>query len=246
MKLAAAAGGCLIPLSIPYYPVRNLSNCRGMPWPQQRLLPQGRVRIPAKVRNPVGLDSGDRVEFIEIGKSSSPLVPVCPLQSRCVNGRGSSRVGEQGPCRWKRWIGGWRKAPRGREDWSRYQHSGPLGYVTEDHAAQSAAVKVMYSLSYELPGFCPAWSPRNSFGCCSSPKSFKKHEIEHVVEKLLREQGTGCGTRGDPRPGIAQVSHQTRKFRRRPDFAMGPRGRMPVHSHFRQRCCCRWHEPFAS
>lgn len=44
------------------------------------------------------------------------------------------------------------------------------------------------SYDYELPGFCPVWSARNSFGCCSSPKRFKKHEIEHVVEKLLRSK----------------------------------------------------------
>jgi predicted nucleic-acid-binding protein len=62
-------------------------------------------------------------------------------------------------------------------------------YITQDHPAQSAAaVKVMDSLSSDLPGFLSlvviaelAWVLQFSY-------RFKRDEIEHVVERLLRSK----------------------------------------------------------
>jgi predicted nucleic-acid-binding protein len=62
-------------------------------------------------------------------------------------------------------------------------------YVTQDHAAQSAAAaKIIESLSSESPGFLSlvviaelVWVLRFSY-------HFKKHEIEQVVERLLRSK----------------------------------------------------------
>jgi predicted nucleic-acid-binding protein len=62
-------------------------------------------------------------------------------------------------------------------------------YITQDHPAQSAAaVKVMDSLSSDLPGFLSlvviaevAWVLQFSY-------RFKRDEIEHVVESLLRSK----------------------------------------------------------
>jgi len=36
---------------------------------------KGQITIPAKVRNALGLDPGDRVEFVEIGKREFSIVP---------------------------------------------------------------------------------------------------------------------------------------------------------------------------
>lgn len=36
---------------------------------------KGQITIPAKVRNALGLDPGDRVEFVEVGKSEFSIVP---------------------------------------------------------------------------------------------------------------------------------------------------------------------------
>jgi predicted nucleic-acid-binding protein len=62
-------------------------------------------------------------------------------------------------------------------------------YITQDHPAQSpAAAKVMDSLSSDLPGFLSlivitevVWVLQFSYG-------FKRDEIEHVVERLLRSK----------------------------------------------------------
>ncbi len=62
-------------------------------------------------------------------------------------------------------------------------------YVTQDHSAQSAAAgSVMDSLSSESPGFVSlvvlaelVWVLQFSYG-------FKKQEIEHVVDRLLRSR----------------------------------------------------------
>jgi antitoxin PrlF len=36
---------------------------------------KGQITIPAKVRKALGLDPGDRVEFVEIGKQEFSMVP---------------------------------------------------------------------------------------------------------------------------------------------------------------------------
>jgi predicted nucleic-acid-binding protein len=62
-------------------------------------------------------------------------------------------------------------------------------YITQDHPAQSAAaVRIMDSLSAELPGFLPlvviaevVWVLQFSYG-------FKRNEIGQVVERLLRSK----------------------------------------------------------
>jgi predicted nucleic-acid-binding protein len=62
-------------------------------------------------------------------------------------------------------------------------------YITQDHPAQNAAaIKVMDSLSADLPGFLSlvviaemVWVVQFSYG-------FKRDEIEHVVERLLRSK----------------------------------------------------------
>ncbi len=62
-------------------------------------------------------------------------------------------------------------------------------YITQDHRAQSAAaVRIMDSLSAELPGFLPlvviaevVWVLQFSYG-------FKRNEIGQVVERVLRSK----------------------------------------------------------
>ncbi len=62
-------------------------------------------------------------------------------------------------------------------------------YITQDHRAQSAAaVRIMDSLSAELPGFLPlvvitevVWVLQFSYG-------FKRNEIGQIVERLLRSK----------------------------------------------------------
>ncbi len=62
-------------------------------------------------------------------------------------------------------------------------------YITQDHATQAAAaVRVIDSLSSDSPGFLSlvviaelVWVLQFSYG-------FKKHEIEQVVDKVLRSK----------------------------------------------------------
>jgi predicted nucleic-acid-binding protein len=62
-------------------------------------------------------------------------------------------------------------------------------YITQDHRAQSAAaVRIMDSLSAELPGFLPlvvitevVWVLQFSYG-------FKRNEIGQIVERVLRSK----------------------------------------------------------
>jgi len=62
-------------------------------------------------------------------------------------------------------------------------------YVTQDHAAQSAAaVRVMESLSSESPGFLSLVVIAELVWVLQFSYRFKKHEIEHVVERLLRSK----------------------------------------------------------
>lgn len=62
-------------------------------------------------------------------------------------------------------------------------------YVTQDRAAQSAAaVKVMESLSFELPGFLSLVVIVELVWVLQFSYRFKKHEIEYVVERLLRSK----------------------------------------------------------
>jgi len=62
-------------------------------------------------------------------------------------------------------------------------------YVTQDHAAQSgAAAKVVDSLSSESPGFLSLVVIAELVWVLQFSYSFKKHHIEHVVERLLRSE----------------------------------------------------------
>jgi predicted nucleic-acid-binding protein len=62
-------------------------------------------------------------------------------------------------------------------------------YVTQDHAAQSAAaVKVMESLSPDALGFLSLVVIAELVWVLHFSYRFNKHEIEHVVERLLRSK----------------------------------------------------------
>lgn len=62
-------------------------------------------------------------------------------------------------------------------------------YVTLDHEAQSAAAaKVVDSLSSESPGFLSLVVIAELVWVLQFSYSFKKHQIEHVVERLLRSE----------------------------------------------------------
>jgi predicted nucleic-acid-binding protein len=62
-------------------------------------------------------------------------------------------------------------------------------YVTQDHAAQSAAaVKIMESLSPESQGFLSLVVVVELVWVLHFSYRLKKHEIEHVVERLLRSK----------------------------------------------------------
>jgi len=62
-------------------------------------------------------------------------------------------------------------------------------YVTQDHAAQSgAAVKIMESLSHESPGFVSLVVIAELVWVLHFSYRFNKHEIELVVERLLRSK----------------------------------------------------------
>ena len=62
-------------------------------------------------------------------------------------------------------------------------------YIMQDHPAQSiAAVKVMDSLSSELPGFLSLIVIAEVVWVLQFSYRFKKDEIEQVVERLLRSK----------------------------------------------------------
>jgi predicted nucleic-acid-binding protein len=62
-------------------------------------------------------------------------------------------------------------------------------YITQDHPAQSAAaVKVMDSLSSDLPGFLSLVVIAEVVWVLQFSYRFKRDEIEHVVERLLRSK----------------------------------------------------------
>lgn len=62
-------------------------------------------------------------------------------------------------------------------------------YFTHDHPAQSpAAIKVIESLSRELPGFLSLVVIAELIWVLEFSYHFKKPEIEVVIEKLLRSQ----------------------------------------------------------
>jgi AbrB family looped-hinge helix DNA binding protein len=52
---------------------------------------KGQITIPAKVRSALGLDAGDRVEFVEIEKGKFVLIPatcsIRELEGRYYDGR---------------------------------------------------------------------------------------------------------------------------------------------------------------
>jgi predicted nucleic-acid-binding protein len=62
-------------------------------------------------------------------------------------------------------------------------------YITQDHPAQSAAaVKVMDSLSSDLPGFLSMVVIAEVVWVLQFSYRFTRDEIEHVVERLLRSK----------------------------------------------------------
>ncbi len=62
-------------------------------------------------------------------------------------------------------------------------------YITQDHPAQSAAaVKVMDSLSSDLPGFLSMVVIAEVVWVLQFSYQFKRDEVEHVVERLLRSK----------------------------------------------------------
>jgi predicted nucleic-acid-binding protein len=62
-------------------------------------------------------------------------------------------------------------------------------YVTQDHPAQSAAaVKVMDSLSSDSPGFLSLVVIAEVVWVLQFSYHFKREEIAHVVERLLRSK----------------------------------------------------------
>ena len=62
-------------------------------------------------------------------------------------------------------------------------------YITQDHPAQSAAaVKVVDSLSSDLPGFLSLVVIAEVVWVLQFSYRFKKDEIEHVFERLLRSK----------------------------------------------------------
>jgi predicted nucleic-acid-binding protein len=62
-------------------------------------------------------------------------------------------------------------------------------YIAQDHPAQSAAaVKVMDSLSTDLPGFLSLVVIAEVVWVLQFSYHFKREEIAHVVERLLRSK----------------------------------------------------------
>lgn len=62
-------------------------------------------------------------------------------------------------------------------------------YITQDHPAQSAAaVKVMNSLSSDSPGFLSLLVIAEVVWVLQFSYRFKRDEIEHVVDRLLRSK----------------------------------------------------------
>ena len=62
-------------------------------------------------------------------------------------------------------------------------------YITQDHPAQSAAaVNVMDSLSSDLPGFLSLVVIAEVVWVLQFSYHFKREEIAHVVERLLRSK----------------------------------------------------------
>jgi len=52
---------------IPYYNVMNMAIAT--------ITSKGQVTIPVRVRQALGLDSGDRIEFVEIAKNQFAILP---------------------------------------------------------------------------------------------------------------------------------------------------------------------------
>lgn len=72
-KLAPRAGQLTI-LPPPYYNVRNLLVGKET-MASATVTSKGQITIPAEVRTALGLDPGDRVEFVEIGRNEFSIVP---------------------------------------------------------------------------------------------------------------------------------------------------------------------------
>lgn len=58
----------------PYAKVRIIENRKGFVMPTATLTSKGQITIPLAVRTALGLDAGDRVEFIETGDGQFSIV----------------------------------------------------------------------------------------------------------------------------------------------------------------------------
>lgn len=59
---------------IPYYDVRNLE-IRKDSVPAATITSKGQITIPVQVRTALGLDAGDRIEFVELQKGQFAVIP---------------------------------------------------------------------------------------------------------------------------------------------------------------------------
>ena len=59
---------------IPYYNVRNAATLKGKLMATATVTSKGQITIPIQVRNALGVDAGDRIEFVEVGKGEFSIV----------------------------------------------------------------------------------------------------------------------------------------------------------------------------
>jgi antitoxin PrlF len=59
---------------IPYYNVRNAATLKGQLMATATVTSKGQITIPIQVRNALGVDAGDRIEFVEVGKGEFSIV----------------------------------------------------------------------------------------------------------------------------------------------------------------------------
>ncbi len=64
----------LIYKSIPYYNVRNIEKRKDWILAVARVTSKGQVTIPVRVRAALGVDAGDRIEFVEVEKGQFAIV----------------------------------------------------------------------------------------------------------------------------------------------------------------------------
>lgn len=71
--MLCAARVFLDSFNIPYYNVRNFGK-REAPLATATITSKGQITIPSQVRQTLGLEAGDRVEFVEQGKGEFAIV----------------------------------------------------------------------------------------------------------------------------------------------------------------------------